>query len=60
LVEGAALGFDADSAESLEEAIVSAPSLANSGARRAAREIADSRPIEEMSSRFLEALDGLF
>ena len=56
----AAIAFDAESDQSLEDALVTAPSLANQEARHTARTIAESRPVREMSSAFLEALDGLF
>ena len=60
LDDRASIGFDLESAESLEDALMAAPTLAKPGARVAARAIADSRPVEEMSAAFLSALDGIF
>ena len=60
LEKRASIGFDVHAAEALEDALVASPSLQNEEARRAAREIAASRPVEEMSTRFFEALDGIF
>jgi glycosyltransferase involved in cell wall biosynthesis len=60
LDDGASIGFDVGATGALEDALVASRSLKHVDARRAAHRIAKGRPVQEMSIRFFEALDGIF